>query len=68
MKKTTVLIDDELLQAAMEASGAKSKKAAIEKGLQALIRVHHQEEFRKDLGTFDIALTVDELEMLMHVG
>ncbi len=46
MKKTTVQIDDELLQAAMEASGARSKRAAIEKGLQALIGDYNREELR----------------------
>ena len=66
MKKTTVQIDDELLQAAMEACGAKSKRAAIEKGLQVLIRDYNREELRKELGTFDIELTLDELEILRH--
>lgn len=64
MKKTTVQIDDQLLQAAMEAAGVKSKKAAIEKGLLALIRDHNREELRKELGTFDMELTLDELEEL----
>jgi len=68
MKKTTVQIDDELLQAAMEASGARSKRAAIEKGLQALIRDYNREELRKELGTFDIELTLDELEILRNAG
>ena len=68
MKKTTVQIDDELLQAAMEASGARSKRAAIEKGLLALIRDYNREELRKELGTFDIELTLDELETLRHAG
>ena len=68
MKKTTVQIDDELLQAAMEASEAKSKRAAIEKGLQALIRDYNREELRKELGTFDIGLTLDELEILRNAG
>jgi len=68
MKKTTVQIADELLQAAMEASGARSKRAAIEKGLQALIRDYNREELRKELGTFDIGLTLEELEILRHAG
>jgi Arc/MetJ family transcription regulator len=68
MKKTTVQIDDELLQAAMEASGTRSKRAVIEKGLQALIRDCNREELRKELGTFDIELTLDELEILRLAG
>lgn len=68
MKKTTVEIDDELLKDAMEACGAKSKRAAIEKGLQVLIRDYNREELRKELGTFDIELTLDELEILRNAG
>ncbi len=68
MKKTRVQIDDELLQAAMEASGTSSKRAAIEKGLQTLIRDYNREELRKELGTFDIGLTLEELEILRHAG
>ena len=33
MGKTTVVIDDKLLQAAIEVIGARSKKGAIEEGL-----------------------------------
>jgi len=34
MGKTTVVINDKLLQAAIEVIGAKSKKESIEKGLK----------------------------------
>lgn len=64
MAKTTVIIDDELLDEAMKASGAKSKKEAITTGLQELIRKKNLEAFRRELGTFDLALSLDELEKL----
>jgi len=35
--KTTVLIDDRLLQTAIEVIGARSKKEAIEEGLKELV-------------------------------
>ena len=66
MKKTTVVIDEELLREAIEAIGARSKKEAIEKGLRSLVRQHNREALRKELGTFDIELTLDELEKLRH--
>ena len=64
MAKTTVVIDDELLDEAMKASGAKSKKEAITTGLQELIRRKNVEALRQELGTFDLALSLDELEKL----
>ena len=62
MRKTTVLIDEELLRQAMAAVGAQSKKEAIEAGLRNLVRQRHIEALRKELGTFDIELTLHELE------
>jgi Arc/MetJ family transcription regulator len=64
MAKTTVVIDDELLNEAMKASGAKTKKQVITTGLQELIRKKNLEAFRQELGTFDLALSLEELEKL----
>ena len=54
MKKTTVVIDEELL------------KAAIEAGLRSLVRNCNREALRKEWGTFEIDLTLDELERLRN--
>ena len=54
MKKTTVVIDEELL------------KAAIEAGLRSLGRNCNREALQKELGTFEIDLTLDELERLRN--
>jgi Arc/MetJ family transcription regulator len=67
MGKTTVVIDVKLLNDAIEAIGARSKKEAIEAGLRALVREYNREALRKELGTFDIELTLDELERLRNV-
>ncbi len=64
MGKTTVLIDDKLLQTAIEVIGAKSKKEAIEKGLKELVHRKNIEALRKELGTFDLDLTLTKLEKL----
>lgn len=64
MGKTTVSIDEGLLQKAIEAIGARSKKEAIEAGLQMLVREHNREALRKELGTFEIDLNLNELEAL----
>ncbi|MBI2918696.1 MAG: type II toxin-antitoxin system VapB family antitoxin [Chloroflexi bacterium] len=62
--KTTVLIDDALLQAAMKAAGARTKRQAIEAGLRALVRQKNLEALKEELGTFDLDLSLEELERL----
>ena len=64
MAKTTVVIDDELLDEAMRVAGAKTKRQAISDGLRELIRRKNLDAFRRELGTFDLALSTEELERL----
>ena len=64
MAKTTVVIDDELISEAMKASGARTKREVITIGLQELIRKENLEALRQELGTFDLALSLEELEKL----
>lgn len=66
MKKTTVLIDENLLEKAIQAIGARTKKEAIEAGLRSLVQRHNMELLRHELGTFDMDLTLDELERLRN--
>ncbi|MBM3709582.1 MAG: type II toxin-antitoxin system VapB family antitoxin [Actinobacteria bacterium] len=62
MGKTTVIIDDKLLKAAIEATKAKSKREVIEKGLNELVHKKNIEALRKELGTYDIDLTLEKLD------
>ena len=66
MKKTTVLIDEQLLHAAMNAIGVRTKKEAIQAGLETLVRFHQTESLQKELGTFDLDLSLEELERLRN--
>jgi Arc/MetJ family transcription regulator len=68
MRKTTVMIDEKLLEEAVQAIGARTKKEAIEAGLRSLIQRHNREALRKELGTFDMDLTLEELERLRNAG
>lgn len=68
MRKTTVQINEKLLQKAIEAIGAKTKKEAIEVALQELVRQRYREALRKELGTYDLELTLNELERLRDEG
>ena len=44
--RTNVVIDDELMAKALEATGLKTKKAVIEEALRTLVRLKEQEQVR----------------------
>ena len=64
MAKTTVVIDDDLLYKAMQASGARTKRQAITTALRELVRRRNLEALRQEAGTYDLALSPEELERL----
>ena len=64
MSKTTVVIDDRLLDDAMKAVAARTKRAAIEAGLRELIRKRNREALRRELGTYDLDLTFRDLDRM----
>jgi Arc/MetJ family transcription regulator len=64
MHKTTVEIDERLLEQAVTLSSAKSKKMAIELGLRELIRSIQRKRLKKELGTYDLDLTAKDLERM----
>jgi Arc/MetJ family transcription regulator len=44
--RTNIVIDDALMQQAMQAAGANSKREAVDMGLRALVQLSQQAEFR----------------------
>ena len=44
--RTNVVIDDELMAAAMESTGLKTKRAVIERALRTLVKLGSQERVR----------------------
>jgi Arc/MetJ family transcription regulator len=44
--RTNIVIDDDLMQQAMQVSGARSKREAVELGLRTLVRLQQQDEIR----------------------
>ena len=44
--RTNIVIDDELMDEALKASGLSTKKEAVEAGLKALIKIKSQERIR----------------------
>ena len=51
--RTNIVIDDVLMQTAMQLAGLKTKREAVEEGLKALLRLARQEEIRKFRGRLD---------------
>ncbi|HRO91759.1 MAG TPA: type II toxin-antitoxin system VapB family antitoxin [Promineifilum sp.] len=48
--RTNIVIDDELMAEAMELTGLKTKRAVVEKALQALIQLNRQGEIEDLFG------------------
>ncbi|MES2392820.1 MAG: type II toxin-antitoxin system VapB family antitoxin [Acidobacteriota bacterium] len=48
--RTNIEIDDKLMKQAMKASGAATKKAAVEAGLRMLVKSHAQQGIRNLFG------------------
>ena len=44
--RTNIVIDDKLMNAALKATGAKTKREAVELGLKTLIRLKKQQQIR----------------------
>jgi Arc/MetJ family transcription regulator len=62
MGKTTVVIDEILINEALRVTNLKTKKEVIEKGLKELLRIKNRELLKQELGTFEITLSLDELK------
>ena len=48
--RTNIVIDDKLMKDTLRATGAKSKREAVELGLRTLLRLRQQEEIRRFRG------------------
>ena len=48
--RTNIVIDDKLMAAALKATGAKTKREAVELGLQVLVRLKKQENIKRFRG------------------
>lgn len=64
MARTTLDIDEALLEKAMESSGAKTKTETVELALRELIRHQRRRELIESLGTYELDLDPEELRRL----
>lgn len=51
--RTNIVIDDELMAAALRATGATTKREVVELGLKTLVRLGKQREIRNYRGKLD---------------
>jgi Arc/MetJ family transcription regulator len=61
--RTNVVIDDNLMESALKASGVKTKKGAIEEGLKLLVEVRGRKEIRKFRGKLKWSGSLDEMRL-----
>ncbi len=59
--RTNIVIDDQLIAAAMKATGLPTKKAVVEAGLRLLVQVQTQSGVRRLRGKVDWQGDLDEL-------
>lgn len=51
--RTNIVIDDALLKAALEATGSKTKRDAVELALRTVVRLHQQANIKRFRGKLD---------------
>jgi Arc/MetJ family transcription regulator len=61
--RTNVVIDDNLMESALKASGINTTKEAIEEGLRLLVRMKGQEKIRRFRGRLKWEGNPDEMRL-----
>ncbi len=62
--RITIDLDDDLLREAMNLLGERTKRAAIQRSLEELIRQKRRERLREKLGKLDLELTLSDLDRM----
>ena len=65
-KRTTLILDDKLIEQAMKAAGTHTMTETVEIALRELIRRSFREALRRDLGTFSSLISPEELEEMRN--
>ena len=61
--RTNVVIDDNLMESALKASGLRTKKDAIEEGLKLLVKMNSQAKIRELRGKLNWIGNLDEMRL-----
>ncbi len=59
--RTNIVIDDQLMEQALKATGLTTKKEAVERGLRLLVRQNQQQAIRKLRGKLKWEGDLDEM-------
>ena len=62
--RTTIDLDDDLVKEAMDLLGVKTKRAAIHRSLQEMIRRERRNRLKGRFGRLDLQLTLNDLEKM----
>jgi len=62
--RTTIDVDEDLLKEAMDLLGAKTKREAVRRSLEALVQERRRERLRAKLGKMDLDLPLHSLEAM----
>jgi len=62
--RTTVYLDEELVREVMDLLGVKTKRQAIRRSLEALVKQKKRERLRTKLGNLDLDLSLEELKWI----
>jgi len=62
--RSTLEIDDMLLEEALQLTNARTKKEVVNLALETLVRLKQRDNLRKKLGRFPLELSLGELEKL----
>ena len=66
--RTNIEIDDDLMRAAMRASGERTKRAAVERGLRLLVQTRDQARIRRLRGKMKWSGNLDESRRARGAG
>ena len=61
--RTNIVIDDKLMKAALKASGAKTKREAVELGLRMLVHLKKQEQIKRFRGKLEWKGDLDQMRL-----
>lgn len=61
--RTNIVIDDDLMESALQASGLKTKKDAVEEGLRLLVQMKKQLQIREMRGKLQWVGNLDEMRI-----
>ena len=62
--RTTIDLDDDLVKEAMDLLGVKTKRAAIQRSLQEIIRRERRKRLKGKFGRLDLQLTLNDLDRM----